>query len=73
MHHEYEALVNDTGRGKPKYSEKNLSKCHLVHPNPHIDCLELNPGPAVRVSVAVYGSNFVINCFHLIPKALFSV
>ena len=22
---------NEIGRGKPKYSEKNLSQCHLVH------------------------------------------
>jgi hypothetical protein len=35
--------------------------------------LGLNPGPAVRVSVAVYGFNLVINCSHLIPMALFSV
>jgi hypothetical protein len=25
---------NEIDRGKPKYSEKNLSQCHFIHHNP---------------------------------------
>jgi hypothetical protein len=28
---------NDTGRGKLKYSEKNLFHCHVVHHKSHMD------------------------------------
>jgi hypothetical protein len=28
---------NETDRGKPKYSEKNLSQCNFVHHTSHMD------------------------------------
>jgi hypothetical protein len=28
---------NEIGRGKPKYSGKNLSQCHFVHHKSHMD------------------------------------
>jgi hypothetical protein len=28
---------NETDRGKPKYSEKNLSQCHFVHHKSRMD------------------------------------
>jgi hypothetical protein len=36
---------NDTGKGKPKYSAINLSWCHFVHQESHMDWLEFEPGP----------------------------
>jgi hypothetical protein len=35
---------NETDKGKPKYSGKNLSKCHLVHHKSHMDYPGSNPG-----------------------------
>jgi hypothetical protein len=28
---------NEIDRGKPKYSEKTLSQCHIVHHTAHMD------------------------------------
>ena len=35
----------DVDRGKPKYSEKNLSQCHLVHPKSRMDWPGIGPVP----------------------------
>jgi hypothetical protein len=32
-------------RGKPKYSEKNLSQCHFVHNQSHMDRPGIKLGP----------------------------
>jgi hypothetical protein len=37
---------NNTDRGKPKYSEKNLAQCHFVYHKSHFDILLL----AVRIT-----------------------
>jgi len=36
---------NETGRGKPKYSEKHLPQCHFFHHISHMDCagIEFEP------------------------------
>jgi hypothetical protein len=36
---------NETDRGKPKYSGKNLSQCHFVHHKCHMDWPGIEPGP----------------------------
>jgi hypothetical protein len=36
---------NDIDRGKPKYSERNLSQCHFVYHKSHMDRLGIEPGP----------------------------
>jgi hypothetical protein len=36
---------NEIDRGKPKYSEKNLSQCHSVRHKSHMDCPGIEPGP----------------------------
>jgi hypothetical protein len=36
---------NETDRGKPKYSEKNLSQCHSVHHKSHMDWHGIETGP----------------------------
>jgi hypothetical protein len=34
---------NETERGKPKYSGKNLSQCHFVHHKSHTDLPRIEP------------------------------
>jgi hypothetical protein len=41
---------NDTGRGKSKDSERNLSQSHFVHHKSHMDCPGRDPGPPQRES-----------------------
>ena len=41
-------MINDSG--KPKYSEKNLFQCHLVHHKSHVDWPRTIPGPPWRVA-----------------------
>jgi hypothetical protein len=36
---------NETDRGKPKYSEKNLSQCHFVHHKSLMDRSGIEPRP----------------------------
>jgi len=38
--------------GKPKYSEKNLFQCHLVHHKSHLDWPRTIPGPPRREAAA---------------------
>jgi hypothetical protein len=35
---------NETDRGKPKYSEKNLSQCQFFHQKSHMDWSGIEPG-----------------------------
>jgi len=39
---------NDTVRGKPKNSEKNLSQCQIVHHKSHMDWSGIDPGTPSR-------------------------
>jgi hypothetical protein len=36
---------NETDRGKPKYSGKNLSQCHFVYHKSRMDWPGIEPGP----------------------------
>jgi hypothetical protein len=36
--------LNEIDRGKPKYSEKNLSQCHFDHHKSHMDRPGIEPG-----------------------------
>jgi hypothetical protein len=36
---------NDTGRGRPKNSERNVSQCHFVHHKSQMNWLGREPGP----------------------------
>ena len=40
-----EHYSNNTDRGNPKYSEKNLFYCHVVHHKSHTDWPVIVPGP----------------------------
>jgi hypothetical protein len=37
---------NEVDRGKPKYSEQNLSQRHFVHHKSHMDLPGIEPGPS---------------------------
>jgi hypothetical protein len=45
LFHLMEHRWNETDKGKPKYSEKNLSQCHFVHHKLHMDRPGIEPGP----------------------------
>jgi hypothetical protein len=36
---------NEIDRGKPKYSERNMSQCHFIHHKSHMDRHGMEPGP----------------------------
>lgn len=38
-----EHWYNDSNRGKPRYSEKNLAHCHFVNPKSHISWSGIEP------------------------------
>jgi hypothetical protein len=50
-----EHWLNDSDKGKSKYSEKNLSQCHFLHQQSHTDW----PGVEVRVKVSMYQANLL--------------
>jgi hypothetical protein len=50
MHH----FWNNTDRAKPKYWDRNLSQCHLVHHKSHVDWSGIgHKSPCCEVCVEV--------------------
>ena len=45
---DYEQWCNHSDVEKPKYPNRNLSYCHLVHHISHMDYTEIEPGPPWR-------------------------
>ena len=43
-----EHLFDDNHKGKPKYSERNLSQCHFVHHTPQMDWHRIEKGLRVE-------------------------
>jgi len=51
---EWERWWNDTDKGKPNYSEKNLSSCHFVRRTSHVDRPRMEsaaPVPVCRTQI----------------------
>jgi hypothetical protein len=51
---------NDIDRGKPKYSEKNLSQCHFVHHKPHMDRPGIEPWPPRRLTARAVSRPIIV-------------